>query len=182
MTINDSWGYQKKDTNFKSVRQCVRMLAECAGMGGNLLLDAGPKSDGTITPEQTDVLKWLGRWARKHAEALQGTIAGLPHGFFYGASTLNKTKDVLYLMTFDRPNGPVAVKGIRNGITRVSVLGGSEVSHKKIGGAPWAGLPGILWIDVPEAALDPDATVLKVELAGPLDLYTGSGDVVTMNV
>src|SRR5579863_5168222 len=47
-TVNDSWGYQKKDRNFKTARQCIRMLAECSAMGGNLLLDIGPRSDGTI--------------------------------------------------------------------------------------------------------------------------------------
>ena len=130
VTINDSWGYQKKDTNFKSARQCVRMLAECAGMGGNLLLDVGPKSDGTILPEQADVLKGLGRWVRKHAEALYGTVAGLPPGHFYGASTLNKKRDVLYLICFDRPNGQVAVKGIMNEVRRVSVVGGPELKQK----------------------------------------------------
>jgi len=182
VTINDSWGYQKKDTNFKTVRQSIRLLAECAGMGGNLLLDVGPQSDGTITPEQTAVLQGLGRWTRKHSEALHGTVAGLPHGHFYGASTLNKSRDVLYLMTFDRPNGQVAVKGIQNAIKRVSVVGGGELSQKKIGGAPWARLPGILYIDVPDSVLDPDTTVLKVELEGPLDLYTGAGDNITLNV
>jgi len=182
VTINDSWGYQTKDTNFKTARQCIRLLAECAGMGGNLLLDVGPKSDGTITPEQTTVLQGLGRWAQKHSEALHGTTAGLPHGHFYGASTLNKTRDVLYLMTFDRPNGQVAVKGIQNEIKRASVVGGGELNQKKIGGAPWARLPGILYIDVPDNVMDPDATVLKVELDGPLDLYTGAGDNITFNV
>ena len=182
VTINDSWGYQKKDTNFKSTRQCVRMLAECAGMGGNLLLDVGPKSDGTLQKEQVDVLKGLGRWAQKHSEALHGTIAGLPPGLFYGASTLSKEKDVLYLICFDRPNDQVAVKGIHNDIKRVSVVDGGELKQRKIGGAAWVNLPGVLWIDVPESALDPDATVLKVELAGPLDVYTGEGAAVTLNV
>lgn len=182
VTINDSWGYQKNDTNFKSARQCIRMLAECSGMGGNLLLDVGPKSDGSLQPEQVTVLKGLGRWTQKHAEALHGTIAGLPPGHFYGASTFSKQKDVIYLICFDRPNDQVAVKGIMNDVRRVSVVGGGELKHRKIGGAPWAMLPGILWIDVPDTALDPDATVLKVELNGPLDLYTGQGDAVTLNV
>jgi hypothetical protein len=31
-------------------------------------------------------------------------------------------------------------------------------------------MPGVLWIDVPDSVLDPDATVIKVELKGPLDL------------
>jgi alpha-L-fucosidase len=182
VTINDSWGYRKVDTNFKSARQCIRMLAECAGMGGNMLLDVGPKSDGTIIPEQAKVLQGLGRWTAKHAEAIYGTVTGLPHGHFYGASTLSKDRTMLYLICFDRPNGQVAVKGIHNDVKRVSIVGAEELSQKKIGGAPWARLPGVLWIDVPESALDPDATVLRVELEGPLELYRGHGDAVTFNV
>lgn len=183
VTINDSWGFQKKDKNFKTVRQCVRMLAECASMGGNLLLDVGPKSTGSIQREQVDVLRGLGRWANVHAESLYGTVAGLPHGHVYGTSTLNRARDVLYVTIFDRPNDAIAVKGIRNNVTRCTIVGGNgePLVHRKLGGAPWAHLPGVLWIDVPEAALDPDATVIKIELDGPLDLYTGSGDAITMN-
>jgi alpha-L-fucosidase len=160
------------------------MLAECAGMGGNLLLDIGPKSNGAIPREQVDVLRGLGRWADTHAESLYGTVAGLPHGHVYGTSTLSRARDVLYVTIFDRPVDGVAIKGIRNNVTRATVLGGdgSPLAHRKLGGAPWAHLPGVLWIDVPESALDADATVLKIELEGALDLYTGAGDVVTMNV
>ncbi|MFY9924039.1 MAG: alpha-L-fucosidase [Opitutaceae bacterium] len=172
-TVNDSWGYQIKDRNFKSVRQCVRMLAECAGMGGNLLLDIGPRSDGSIPDEDVAVLRGLGRWTHKHAEALYGSVAGIPAGYFYGATTLSKGRDTLYLICFDRPNGQVAVKGIMNDVLRTSVVGGPVLASRKIGGAPWLNMPGVLWIDVPESALDPDATVIKVELKGPLILATG---------
>lgn len=181
VTINDSWGYQKQDRNHKTPRQCVRMLAECAGMGGNLLLDVGPHSDGTLQPEQADVLRHMGAWTKRHGEALYGTVAGLPHGHFYGATTLSKDRQTLYLIAFDKPFEAVAVKGLRNPVRRASILGGPETSHRKLGGAPWAHLPGVLWIDVPESAVDPLATVIKVELEGPLDLYTGSGDAVTFN-
>jgi len=170
--VNDSWGYQRKDHNFKSVRQVVRMLAECSGMGGNLLLDVGPRIDGTIPEEDVAVLRGLGRWTRKHAEAIYGSVAGLPGGYFYGASTLNKARDTLYLICFDRPVDSVAVKGIRNRVLRASVVGGPELKSRKIGGAAWLKMPGVLWIDVPESALDPDATVIKVELERPLDLAT----------
>jgi len=73
------------------------------------------------------------------------------------------------------------VKGVRNTVKHASIIGGGELTQKKIGGAPWAHLPGVLWIDIPESDLDPDATVIKVELEGPLDLYTGAGDKVTFN-
>jgi alpha-L-fucosidase len=66
-------------------------------MGGNLLLDIGPKADGTITWEQTRLLKDLGRWTSKHAEAIYGSLAGLPAGHFYGPSTISKDSTILYL-------------------------------------------------------------------------------------
>lgn len=182
VTMNDHWGYFKADKNHKSPRMCARMLAECAGMGGNLLLDIGPKSDGSIPSEQAQTLEALGEWTDHVGEALFGTVAGLPHGHFYGASTLSKDRSVLYLFAFDRPVEGLAVKGIRNEIVQAEVLGASPVAHRKVGGAPWAGLPGVLWIDVPDAVVDPMCTVVKVVLDGPLDLYTGSGDPVTFNV
>lgn len=42
-------------------------------------------------------------------------------------------------------------------------------------------MPGIVYVDVPEQQLDQDITVLAVELDGPLKLYRGSGQVITMN-
>jgi alpha-L-fucosidase len=183
VTTNDHWGYVKSDNNWKTPRQCIRMLAECAGMGGNLLLDIGPKSDGTIPDEQADILRQIGRWTHKHGEALYATVRGLPAGHFYGASTLSPARDTLYLFLFDRPYDEIAVKGIRNAVKSVEVVGsGQALQHRVLGGAPWAHLPGVLWIEVPEGALDSDCTVLKVQLDGPLDLYSGAGDVVTLNV
>ncbi|MDD5199610.1 MAG: alpha-L-fucosidase [Terrimicrobiaceae bacterium] len=173
---------QKNDRNYKTIRQCVRMLVECAGMGGNLLLDVGPMSDGTIPPEQVAVLKGGGRWMKKHGEAIYGTEAALPPGLFYGASTLTKTRDVLYLFSFDRPIESVAVKGLLSKVRRTSILGGPEVKHRVLGGFPPANLPGVLWIDAPEGASDADATVFKVELEEPIRLFTGAGDPFALNV
>lgn len=181
VTINDNWGYRLNDPNHKTPRQCVRMLAECAGMGGNLLLDIGPKADGSLQPEQAQVLTELGTWTRRNGEALYGTRRGLPHGHFYGPTTLSADRRTLFLIAFDRPVDGVAVKGVRNRVVKASVLGHGEVGSRAIGGAPWANLPGTVWVDVPEAAIDPYATVVKLELDGPLDLYAGHGDPVTFN-
>jgi len=182
VTMNNSWGYQPADRNYKSVRQIVRMLCECIGMGGNLLLDIGPRPDGTIPEEQVERLEGLGRWVQKHHEAVFGTQAGLPHGHHYGTSTLSADRRTLYATVFDRPVEGVAIKGIRNKVLRASVLGHEDsLPHRKVGGASWINLPGVLWVDVPERLLDGEATVLKIELEGPLDLYTGAGQAVESN-
>ena len=176
MTINDSWGYQVQDHNHKSVRQIVRIFAEVIGGGGNLLLDVGPYEDGSLQPEQVEVLKGLGEWTHKHAEAIYGTERGLPGGFFYGPSTLSKDKKTLNVFFFDKPFDQIAVRGLVNKATKCTLVGtGEELTFKVIGGAAWEGIPGTLWIDIPEHAVDPNATVVRIEFEDPLEVYTGTG-------
>ena len=92
ITMNNSWGYQKNDHDYKTTDQIIGIFADVIGNGGNLLLDIGPKGDGTIPEEQVEILKGLGEWTHKHKEAIYGTIAGIPKEHFYGPSTLSKDK------------------------------------------------------------------------------------------
>ncbi|MGS2619704.1 alpha-L-fucosidase [Micromonospora sp. LZ34] len=175
LTINDSWGYQGKDNNHKSVRQLVRYLAETIGAGGNLLLDVGPTADGRITPEQTERLEGVGAWINKHAEAVYGTVAGLPAGHHYGPSTLSADRRTLYLICFDAPRETIGLRGLRSAVKRVRVVGrDAELGHRVTGGL--GDVPGLTWLDAPAAKdLDEYATVLAVELEGELDIYRGTG-------
>jgi alpha-L-fucosidase len=97
MTMNDSWGYQPNDQDYKPVNLIIRIFADVMGMGGNLLLDIGPKADGTIADEQVNILKALGRWTAKHSEAIYGTNAGIPKDCYAGPSTLSQDSTILYL-------------------------------------------------------------------------------------
>jgi len=172
MTINDNWGFRHTDTNFKSSRQIIQIFSECIGMGGNLLLDVGPREDGTIPEEEVKILKDLGTWINKHREAVYLTQRGLPFGHFYGPTALNKSNEVVYLYVLDVPKEYIAVKGIRNQINKIRVVGTDhELTSKTFGGASWANIPGILYIDVPEQVLDKYITVIALELEGELDLY-----------
>ncbi|WP_329568112.1 alpha-L-fucosidase [Streptomyces sp. NBC_01361] len=175
LTFNDSWGYQHHDHNYKSSTQLIRYFTETIGGGGNLLLSVGPKKDGTIPDEQVERLEAMGAWIAKHAEAVYGTVRGLPAGHHYGPSTLSADRRTLYLTVFDIPRAEIAVRGLRTAVRRVSVLGtGTELGHRVIGGLHEA--PGVLWVDAPAAAdLDEHATVLAVELDGALELYRGAG-------
>lgn len=96
-TINDSWGYQPFDKNYKTPNMLVRTLADIISMGGNLLLDIGPKSDGTLPEEQVEILKNLGRWTSKNSEAIYGTRKGLPFENYKGKSSLSGNKKSLFL-------------------------------------------------------------------------------------
>lgn len=181
-TINDSWGYQPTDQNFKSPYQVLRTFCDCLSNGGNLLLDIGPREDGTIPQEEVDVLKELGRWTHKHAEAIYGTRAGIPAYCFQGYNALNKDGDILYLYIPYRPNGCVEVKGLLNRVNRVWVVGnGTMLNYKVYNKAYWSSTPGNLYIDVPDSVLDPQITVLAVLLDGPVKYSNGQGQVITAN-
>lgn len=88
--MNDSWGFQPFDTHYKTPNMIVRTLADVLSMGGNLLLDIGPKADGSIPEEQVEILKNLGRWTSKYKEAIYGTRKGLPFENYKGKSSLSK--------------------------------------------------------------------------------------------
>ena len=172
LTMNDSWGYQPNDRAYKTPNQLIRVLADTISLGGNLLLDIGPRADGTIPEEQVAILKEIGRWTSKHAEAIYGSEAGIPKDHYYGPSALSKDKTLLYLFLDGKPNGPVLVKGLKNKVHRSWVVGnGTKLKTTVLGKAYWSQVPGLLYIDVPEAVLDPQVTVIALLLDGPVDLY-----------
>lgn len=172
MTMNNSWGYQPNDQNYKSTNQIIRILVDCISMGGNLLLDIGPKADGSIPEEQVAILKELGNWTSKHESAIYGTIAGIPKKHFNGYTALSKDKSILYLYIDNNPNGPLLIKGLKNKVNRAWVVGnGTKLSHQVVGKQYWSSTPGLLYIDLPEEVQDKNVTVIAVLLDGPIDLY-----------
>jgi alpha-L-fucosidase len=182
MTMNDSWGYQHNDRDYKSPHQIINILVDCISMGGNLLLDIGPTADGIIPPEQVNILKELGRWTNKHKDAIFGTRAGIPKDHFYGATALSQNREILYLFVPYIPKGPIALKGIKNTINRIWVVGnGTKLEWDIKMKAYWSSVPGLIYIDVPEKVLDEQVTVIAILLKGPIELYREDGNVIESN-
>ena len=176
MTINDSWGYQGSDTHYKSLSQIFRIFTDCIAMGGNLLLDIGPREDGTIDERQVALLNGLGKFVKRNAEAIYGTEAGLPPEHFAGASTLSKDKKTLYLFVAGVPSGGVCIKGLCSDIKSVTCLhNGKALRWDRYGGAPWFDIPGLAWIFLPEEDCASDMTVVKIELDDTVRLYRPDG-------
>jgi len=69
---NKSWGYIKDDT-FKTPQFVVQQLIDIVSKNGNLLLNIGPRSDGTIPEEVQAVLRDVGAWLKVNGEAIYGT-------------------------------------------------------------------------------------------------------------
>ena len=76
LTMNRSWGFNITDRDYKTPQQLVRYLVEAAGRDANLLLNVGPRPDGTIPPEADERLRELGRWLTTYGGSIYGTRGG----------------------------------------------------------------------------------------------------------
>jgi len=81
----ESWGY-KEDEDYYSCVHIMRSIDKILAMGGNYLLNVGPRADGTISPENIKMLRKIGNWYKTVFEAFDDT---------YPASYLTTNDDVL---------------------------------------------------------------------------------------
>ncbi len=163
-TMNDSWGYQPYDKKYKSTNMIIRTLVDCISMGGNLLLDIGPKPDGTIPVEQQTILKGLGRWTSKHAEAIYNTKAGIEKGHFNGKTALSKDEKTLYLYLDDKDKNGVLLNGLSSKIAKISIVGyPGKIDYQQIENDSYL-------IQIPALGYDKDVTVIKVQFNEPIKL------------
>ncbi len=169
MTINESWGYNTADANFKPARQLVHTLCEVAGRGGNLLLNVGPMGDGALPPELTERLAVIEGWMSRNAESIIGTTAGLEPWQCYGPST--RRGNTVYVHVLMRPFETVTVRGVR--IRRVRAVRalstGAQLTFRTRCSIPDLMVnpdpDGELTIDIPPSAIDGYATVLAIDFA-----------------
>ena len=176
MTTNDNWGYKVTDNNWKTPFEIISIFADVVSNGGNLLLDIGPKEDGTIPAEQVNILRELGSWNKTNGEAIFGSRAGIPKGHFFGPTTLSADSTKLYLFVSGNSEGPLLVKGLTNKIKSIRVLGNnSSLQHKVVGKISWSPVPGLVFINLPRAVQTKYITVLELSLEGPVKLYSGQG-------
>ncbi len=73
MTMNDHWGYNKHDHNFKSPKTIIHNLIDIAAKNGNYLLNVGPKADGTFPEESVKLLQEIGKWMAVNGEVIYGS-------------------------------------------------------------------------------------------------------------
>lgn len=64
-----AWGYRKNE-DFYSHKFLMESIDTYMAMGGNYLLNVGPKPDGSIPPEARDSLRAIGEWYKRVKEAL----------------------------------------------------------------------------------------------------------------
>ncbi|MBM3495441.1 MAG: carbohydrate-binding protein, partial [Armatimonadetes bacterium] len=162
MTINDTWGYTRDNTNWKSTDDLVRKLCDIAHKGGNFLLNVGPTELGEFPQPIVERLGAMGKWLERNGAAVYGTTKSpwkkLP---FDGRCTVRGNR--LYLHVFSWPEDGLLIAGLKTPVRGVTALGSRDrltATRGTMDGHP------TLAISRP-SKLDPIATVVELQLSGP---------------
>jgi alpha-L-fucosidase len=177
-----SWGYIDGEVN-KSPDKLIDLLIDIVSKNGNLLLNIGPRADGTITDEQTRVLLAMGKWLDINGEGIFGTRPWIiaeegptqaVEGSFseynqtaYSAKDIRFTSkgNVIYAFTLDIPAGKnITIASLSQSnlsgknISAIELLGNSEKIN-------WKQQSQGLVIKIPSALTGEYALCFKITLS-----------------
>ena len=121
----EGW-YWRGDYELKSFKTCMRMMIDCAGGDGNLLLDFGPRPDGKINPPVKDIYLKMGKWMDNYGETIYGTRGGPYKPGHWGVSTRKDNKVFLHI-TQEWPNGELKLPPLGKKVLKSKALTGGKV-------------------------------------------------------
>lgn len=106
-TMNNSWGYNITDLNYKSEKELIHYLVKTAGYNANLLLNVGPRPNGEFPDIAVERYRAIGNWLKQYGETIYGTRGGIVTPRHWGVTTqkgntlyvhiLNLEDNALYL-------------------------------------------------------------------------------------
>jgi alpha-L-fucosidase len=163
-THNDSWGFIQHDMNFKAPAEIIRLLANVASKGGNLMLNVGPDGTGQWPAYSVQFLLETGKWLKKYGESIYGTTHGLIPAQPWGVTTSKGQR--LYLHVWTPPaNGLLRVPQLKAKVTSVKLLGNATP-------VKWKQTDQELQVQLPTTLPDNRNTVLVVSYIGEQPDYS----------
>lgn len=124
LTMNDSWGFNITDKKFKSTRELIGYLVRAAGNDANLLLNIGPRPDGTIQPEAVERLRELGAWLNQYGSSIHGTRGGPLPPRQWGVTT--QRGDTVFVHVLNWPDRVLALPALGARIRSARMLRGGD--------------------------------------------------------
>jgi alpha-L-fucosidase len=173
MTMNNHWGYNKHDQQWKSTQTLIRNLIDCASKGGNYLLNVGPTSEGLIPDASVQRLTEIGRWMRANQESIHGTSASPFDTLSWGRCTqkpLGNSSTRLYFHVYQWPtNGSLSISGLASKPIKAFLLDGGQ-------SLKFTTEENRITLTLPADMPDKNATVIALDIQGsprvvPFDPY-----------
>ncbi|HZW71622.1 MAG TPA: alpha-L-fucosidase [Hanamia sp.] len=153
-TMNNSWGFNIKDDNYKPVNTLIHYLVNAAGRNANFLLNVGPQPNGIIQEEFRDTLQQIGKWMSKFGESIYGTRGNIMPPQDWGVVTSKENKIFVHILKDSIQ--PVVITGIKNKIKSCRLMGsGEQVKYDQNKNKVTIRLDGI-------ALVEPD-TIIEIE-------------------
>jgi len=178
VTLNNHWGYHAGDQNWKRPLEIINMLLACGSNHGNLLLNIGPRGDGSIPEESAQIVRTVGQWLREG-----GREAVTDCDPFKFSPTLPKPSDrgdwdpqgrmtvsgnnLFYILEY-WPGNTLTLAGFRGKVLKASACAGTipltfsqDAEHLRIA--------------LPEILREKTAPVIKLECDVPPAIYRTGG-------
>jgi alpha-L-fucosidase len=181
ITLNDSWGYQPGDHNWKTPDQVLAMLAQMSQRRGNLLLNIGPKGDGSIPEATVRILETVGSWLERCGECIYDTDEFTfefmsvrsetnQRGDWTNRGPLTARGNTLYLLMRRWTPGTFALGGVQATVRSATLIGAQTrpVTFRQEG-------TRVIFTGLPDAPTDPLCPVLKLECDRPPSVYGCGG-------
>jgi len=166
-TLNDTWGFKKNDSNWKSSQTLVRQLVDIVSKNGNYLLNVGPTAEGLIPQPSIDRLAQVGSWLKTNGAAVYGAKPSpYPYEFDWGSITSKQGRAFLNIVEWPK-DGSFVLYGFNSKVKRASLLSN-----------PSAQIPfqqsqseghEVLRVQVPSERPDPDVSVVELQVDGMPD-------------
>lgn len=114
-TLNDTWGFNKDDHNWKNPEEIIRLLVKINSRGGNYLLNIGPEASGHVPDESMRILDEVGKYVNENEEAIFGTKRVGVYAYELDWGMLTRKDHRLYVHVF-KPRKRVELINIANKI------------------------------------------------------------------
>lgn len=171
-TMNEAYAYNPYDDSYKSASHFIELLTKCVAQGGNLLLNVGPKEDGTIPPTDTNVLLGIGKWMAVNSGAIYGcgqsTLPMQSWGYVTQGIREDNSDKINLLIDRWPVDGKLLVHGLKDLPETVTAFAWREFELK----AERHGDDAIL-IDLPKHPLDAVMSVIQLKFSSTPTLENG---------
>ena len=177
MTLNDHWGYHAGDENWKSPLEVVKMLLTVGAGRGNLLLNIGPRGDGSVPEKSVQIVRQVGQWLRNGGAEAIASCDPMPlhpelpqpgdRGDWDPQGRFTASGNSLYFTLLYDPGDVYTLTGLQNKVLSVAVKGAGLLEFSQTNSK--------LVIKLSETVRQRFAPVLEIKCDTPAAIYRTGG-------